>query len=176
MQSLRRRVHTYLAVEAWPGRFASPINIAVMLLILVSLTADILETEEALRHWGPAFAAIELVVLVVFTAEYVLRAWSCVERERYSGAVGRLRYLVSFYALIDLLAILPSYVAVLGIDLTWLRTARLFSHPQVRALRSLLGRGRDTSRRRSESALRASGQPRPDGSLDRARRDGDLRG
>ena len=119
-------MHTYLAVEAWPGRYASPVNIIVMILILVSLTADVLRTEERLGHWTPGFEALEIIVLVVFTGEYLLRAWSCVERERYSGVTGRLRYLVSFYALIDLVAILPSYFYMLGVDLTWLRAARLF--------------------------------------------------
>jgi voltage-gated potassium channel len=56
----------------------------------------------------------------------VLRAWVCTSNPRYSGGAGRLRYLFSFFALIDLAAVLPSLIALGGLNLTWLRSARIF--------------------------------------------------
>jgi voltage-gated potassium channel len=64
----------------------------------------------------------------VFVVEYLARAWVCVEdpRGRYRGAGGRLRYLASPLALIDLIAIVPTLVALLSplsTDQLWLLRA-----------------------------------------------------
>ena len=58
----------------------------------------------------------EVIVVVIFTLEYVLRLLV---------ADKKLRFILSFYGLIDLLAILPFYVAS-GMDLRSLRVFRLF--------------------------------------------------
>jgi voltage-gated potassium channel len=59
----------------------------------------------------------------------VLRAWTCVDyrNKQYSHPIwGRLRYLVSFFAIIDLLAVLPALLGLLGaVDLRILRLVRL---------------------------------------------------
>lgn len=69
---------------------------------------------------------VDLVVVLVFVAEYLLRAWSCVEDPRYRHPiVGRLRYVSSPMAIVDLLAILPSVVPFFGYSLRTLRLARL---------------------------------------------------
>jgi len=59
--------------------------------------------------------------------EYLLRVWACVEDRRYQGALrGRLRFLFTAQALIDLLAILPFYLTFLTLDLRFMRALRLF--------------------------------------------------
>jgi voltage-gated potassium channel len=66
----------------------------------------------------------------VFTFEYLARVWAAVERDdgRYRAPVrGRIRYMVSPLALIDLLAILPFYLTFLvPLDLRFMRIFRLF--------------------------------------------------
>ena len=59
---------------------------------------------------------IEVVTVVVFSIEYVLRL---------VAAPRRLAYVFSFYGLVDLLAILPFYVGS-GVDLRSVRIFRLF--------------------------------------------------
>jgi voltage-gated potassium channel len=65
--------------------------------------------------------------VAVFSVEYVLRVWSSTVELRYKNPVtGRLKYMFTFGALIDLLAILPSYLhAIIGLDLRVLRILRL---------------------------------------------------
>ena len=60
--------------------------------------------------------------------EYVLRLLVCPFDPRYSSPVrGRVRYVFSYLAVIDLLAILPFYLPVLiPFDLRFLRIVRLF--------------------------------------------------
>ena len=74
---------------------------------------------------GPA--QLEDFSLVVFTAEYLLRIWSCDVDPRYRGAfLGRLRYVLTPLALIDLLVILPTYaILAFPADHRLLRSLRL---------------------------------------------------
>jgi voltage-gated potassium channel len=62
----------------------------------------------------------------VFTVEYLLRILSCTNDPRYRRPIlGRLRWAITPYALIDLLAILPAYLPMVGVDLRSLRAIRL---------------------------------------------------
>jgi voltage-gated potassium channel len=83
----------------------------------------------------------------VFTIEYAARVWCSVERDdgRYRHPVrGRLRYVLSPLALIDLLAILPFYLTqLLPVDLRFMRVFRLlviFKLTRYHSSMILLGR------------------------------------
>lgn len=89
----------------------------------------ILESEPALgTRYAPFFTAFEAFSVAVFTVEYVLRLWSITANPAYRRPVaGRLRYVVTPYAVIDLLAILPFYLPLLiPVDLRILRVLLLF--------------------------------------------------
>jgi voltage-gated potassium channel len=65
-------------------------------------------------HYGGVFLAIELLALVVFSAEYALRLWTAVEHPLYRHlphAQARLRYATGSPGLIDLIAVLPFWFA-----------------------------------------------------------------
>jgi voltage-gated potassium channel len=72
------------------------------------------------------FSIFECVSVIIFTIEYLARAWSCVEKPQYAKPVsGRLRFLIAPLAVIDLLAVLPFYLPFVGIDLRFLRILRM---------------------------------------------------
>lgn len=79
---------------------------------------------------GDFFDWFELVSVIIFAGEYMLRVWSCVEEpgDAYGGHVkGRIRYMLTRLAIIDLVAFLPFYLSTLfGVDLRFLRVIRLF--------------------------------------------------
>ena len=89
-----------------------------------------METVEEIYEVAPlAFQTFDTVSVAIFTVEYVLRVWSCTAEEKYGHPVwGRLRFAVTPVLFIDLLAILPFYVALLApvglIDLRILRFLR----------------------------------------------------
>ena len=56
------------------------------------------------------FYYLEFVSVLIFTAEYFCRIWSVGEENAYAGVLGRLRFAVTFYALVDLATIVPFYV------------------------------------------------------------------
>ncbi|MEM1400924.1 MAG: cyclic nucleotide-gated ion channel [Pseudomonadota bacterium] len=128
--SLRRTVHELLdgQTEETPAQRLTDQVLA--LLIVISVTAVVLETvPEIAAQYGDLLFAVELVMVAIFTVEYVLRLWSCVERK---GALGqnpvtaRASYAVQPLPLIDLISILPFYIGgALGLDLRLMRLFRL---------------------------------------------------
>lgn len=115
-----------------PGRGSDPLSrwfdVGIRALIGLNVLAVIVETVPAVQSAaGPALRGFELFSVAVFSVEYLARLWSCTEADRFRGAVrGRLRFALSPLGLIDLLAVLPAYLPLLGADLRMLRGARLF--------------------------------------------------
>lgn len=108
--------------SAWVGGF-------IALLVVLNLIAMILESVEALAAEHESFFfAFELASVALFTLEYLLRLWSCTERPAYRGPLlGRLRFVLTPLALIDLVAIGPFFLRMFfSVDLRVLRALRLF--------------------------------------------------
>ncbi len=123
---LRRRL--YLLLESNATFAARMIDAFIMALISLNVAAIVLESVESVYAvWEPQFLAFETFSVLAFTVEYLLRVWTCVEDPRYSHPVrGRLRYMASFMALVDLAAILPFYLSFfLPLDSRLLRVLRL---------------------------------------------------
>lgn len=76
----------------------------------------------------PFFDGFELFSIIIFSMEYLSRVWVCVEGPRYQTSVkGRLKYMVSPMAIVDLIAVLPFYLGMFfTIDTRFLRVLRLF--------------------------------------------------
>ncbi len=127
-RSYRRRVYE-LFEPRLGGRAGRAVDWAILLLIAVNVTAVMLETVEPIfARYAQAFHWLEVVSVAIFTVEYAARIWSAVEAEEYSAPIrGRVRFALKFLVLIDLLAILPFYLAALGVglDLRFLRALRL---------------------------------------------------
>lgn len=117
MAKWRRAI--YAALEQGPhgDRSSRIVSGSLVALILVNLVAVILESVPALdRDYHLTFMAIELVSLVVFTAEYLLRIFVAPEHEPYKHLPGlrcRLRYAGSVAGIVDLLAVLPFWFGLL---------------------------------------------------------------
>jgi voltage-gated potassium channel len=126
--TLRKRLAKVLEVEDGDVGFERAFNIFLLVLILTNVVAVILETVESLRaQYGCIFDALEVFSVAVFSIEYLLRLWTCVETETYRRPfIGRIRYIFSFMALVDLAAILPAYIPfLLPVDLRFMRAMRL---------------------------------------------------
>ena len=90
---------------------------ALIGVILLSVAAAVTDTLPGTsRAWDLALVLIEVVCVGLFTVEYIARVWIAVEDRagRYDQPFwGRLRYMATPMAIIDLLAILPTYLSVL---------------------------------------------------------------
>ncbi|QSE96421.1 ion transporter [Fulvivirga lutea] len=91
-------------------------DLSIQFLIFISLLSFSFET---LPNYPPKFYSIlntiEVFTVILFTIEYFLRIWL---------EPNKLRFILSFYGLIDLLAILPFYIST-GLDLRSIRALRL---------------------------------------------------
>ncbi len=124
---MKARVHSVL--ERTDGR-VSAFDLFIITLICLNVVALIVETVEEIHEVSPFFfQTFDTVSVAIFTIEYVLRIWSCTSEEKYGHPLwGRLRFAVTPVVFIDLLAILPFYVALLApvglVDLRVLRFLR----------------------------------------------------
>jgi voltage-gated potassium channel len=110
------------------------VNILLASLILLNVTAVVLETVESLaKRWQRELDLFDGVSIIIFTIEYALRLWSCTADARYTRPIrGRVAFALKPMAIIDLLAIAPYYLsAFFALDLRVLRALRLYRMVRV---------------------------------------------
>ncbi|AZO76578.1 MULTISPECIES: cyclic nucleotide-gated ion channel [unclassified Bosea (in: a-proteobacteria)] len=116
--SWRRRAHLIIDRGAGDDLSAKLVHGGLVTLIVVNIAALVLESVPSLAAaHGRAFYWIELVSAVLFTLEYAVRLWTAPEHARYrdlSDWAARRAYALSPPALLDFLATVPLYTALLG--------------------------------------------------------------
>ncbi|MHC4910444.1 MAG: ion transporter [Planctomycetota bacterium] len=101
--SQRERVHEIIFEADTPAGKA--FDVALILLIVLSVMAVVLDSVESIRaDFGTQLDLFEWVFTILFTIEYGLRLMS-VNRP--------IRYAISFFGVVDLLAILPTYLSLI---------------------------------------------------------------
>lgn len=92
-------------IFGWETPAGKLFDIVLIVSILLSVVALMLESvTEIAQDYAQTLRMVEWGFTVLFTLEYVARLYSARERWRYMG---------SFYGIVDLLSILPSYLALL---------------------------------------------------------------
>lgn len=105
-------------VERDDTRAGRTFDLVVLALIVISLVALSVETLPGLPAGVTAGLRLaEAVITVLFTVEYGMRL---------AAAQRKWRYVFSFYGIVDLVAIVPFYISLGGIDLLAVRAVRLF--------------------------------------------------
>lgn len=103
-------------IESQESKAGYFFDLFIQVLIVLSLIAFAFDTIPDLNESFRSFLNVfELVSVIIFSIEYILRV--------YVSDV-KLRYIFSFYGIIDILAILPFYLSG-AIDLRSLRIVRL---------------------------------------------------
>jgi len=99
----RRQLHEIIFEADTPGGKA--FDIALLICIALSITAVLLESVVDIRiRYGTLLRLFEWIITLLFTIEYILRLIA-VERPW--------RYALSFFGLVDFLAIVPSYLSLI---------------------------------------------------------------
>ena len=125
---LRLQVYNLLRPVSSGSPAGRVIEVTLIVLIFINIIALVLESVATINaKYGELFVVLEVVSVAIFTVEYLLRVWSSVENPKVKNPVtGRLRYMGSTMAVIDLFAILPFYLSFLPVDLRFIRIIRLF--------------------------------------------------
>lgn len=111
---------------------ARQLDSLIIMLIGLSIVAVILESEQEIAtEFHTAFWWFEIFSTTIFSLEYLTRLWTCVEEERFKHPLwGRLRYIFTPMALVDLIAILPFFLGLMidasKVDARFVRGIRLF--------------------------------------------------
>jgi voltage-gated potassium channel len=126
---LKKRIFYILDATIEGGKVGRAFNGFIMLLIVINVGFVILETIKGVSSRYQEFIDLfETFSVLIFTAEYLLRLWTCTIDIRYKNPVwGRIKFIFSPLILIDLMAILPFYIPmIIPLDLIFLRALRLF--------------------------------------------------
>ncbi len=112
---------------AWPWRGLSPVNMAVFSAIIVTSIIAIVETEPTVADGRQGlFDLVEWFIGLIFTVEYLARAWTAAENPRFGpGWRGLWRYMRTPIAIIDLISIMTSFVTPGHLQPYLLRAFRL---------------------------------------------------
>lgn len=130
-QGLKRRVYQVLEVAHPDDRLSRIIDRSLVVLIVANVVAVVIETVEPIHaRYASEFWVFEVASVAIFTVEYLLRMWVCNEHlslARDGPIEARLKFAVTPFALIDLAAIVPFYIALIlpFADLRLLRVFRL---------------------------------------------------
>ncbi len=125
------RVYDLLEGSWQSSIFGRAINLFMIVLISANVLVVILYSVPDFRELlQPIAYPFELFSIVVFSIEYLLRLWCCVAAPAgmYSHPVkGRLKWMATPLALIDLAAVAPFYLSLVvpGLDLRFLRAFRI---------------------------------------------------
>jgi voltage-gated potassium channel len=122
---LKARIYGILEPGDDDSKYFDPF---IMGLIVLNVTAVVLETVESIhKPYASLFSAFEIFSVAVFSFEYLLRVWSCTVNPRFKDPVhGRLRFMVTPMAIVDLFVVLPFYLPFVIADLRFMRAVRLF--------------------------------------------------
>ncbi len=125
-----RRSTMFRMIRGGPALVAA-LDYGFIALITLNVIAVILETVKSIHDPAKGlFRWFEVFSVIVFTIEYLVRLYFSPQHEsgRYRHPVrGRLLWALSPLALVDLLAVLPFYISLIGlsVDLRFLRALRL---------------------------------------------------
>lgn len=125
---MRKRFYKLVEPSTKKGDKDHYFDIFIMTLIILNVMAFILATDQTIgNRYSSFFNLFEIFSVVIFTIEYLLRLWTCVENPKYQHPItGRIKFMFSPMAIVDLLAILPFYLPFVGVDLRVLRILRTF--------------------------------------------------
>lgn len=129
-KSFRHRVYAFLESSVPGDHYGYAFDAFMIALIVANVAAIVLETVQSIAaSYGELFFLFEIVSVAIFTVEYLLRVWACTANtaEGFGHPIaGRIRYILTPLAIIDLLAFIPFYLsAFIGVDLRLLRLFRL---------------------------------------------------
>lgn len=126
--SIKQRMFQILEVGTHDDKLNKVYDLCMIVLIVFNVIFLCLETVQGIeKRLHPFFSIFEWVSVILFTVEYGLRLWVCTETPSGKGATqDRLKFMISFMGLVDLLSFLPFYLFLYIPTAKFLSIIRLF--------------------------------------------------
>ena len=127
-RTFRQRVHALVFPSEYGGTLHHIFDNFIVFWVIVSVVAVVLESVQSVHYLlNLEFIVLDSIAVGVFTIEYCLRMYCCVENPAMRNALwGRVKYAKSTSSIIDLLAVLPFFIEAFLHHLVDLRFLRIF--------------------------------------------------
>lgn len=126
LSRIKSRIYNTIRDDDQNDLISNIFDATIIILIIINIISIIAYTFTLPEYLYKVIDKIELVSVVFFTIEYVLRIWTAdLMYPNLSPAKSRLKYMFSFMCMIDLISILPFYLPfIFPVDLLVLRGLR----------------------------------------------------
>ena len=129
-RTFRQRVHALMFDSPYGGKLQGIFDAFIGVCVMISVLAVVMESVQSVSYMlNMEFVILDAVAVGIFTLEYCMRMYSCVEEPGFKHAIaGRFKQARSASTMIDFLAILPFFLEVFLhhlLDLRFLRVFRL---------------------------------------------------
>lgn len=127
--TLRKKLYRILEPSEKGGFMERIFEWILVIIITLNIVLILLDSMiEMHEQYDAIFHSFEVFSVAFFTIEYLARIYSIVEKPGFHDPVtGRIRFMKSTLAIIDLLSFLPFYLTFLPVDLRFLRIVRLMA-------------------------------------------------
>lgn len=108
---IKRRIFEVIQIGKKEDLISRLFDIFIVTIIIINLAGTMASTFDELKPYENVLNAIETITVIIFSIEYILRLWT--SDLLYTGnskAKALIKYIFSFYGLIDLLTIIPFYL------------------------------------------------------------------
>jgi len=110
----RRRIFNIIQIGNKDDFWSKSFDYLIVFVILLNLTVTLLSTFDSLQSYSGVFKVVELVTIVFFTIEYILRLWTAdYLYPNVPRVTAVFRFVFSFLGIIDLLTFLPYYLPII---------------------------------------------------------------
>ena len=112
MRDLRHRIFNIIEIGNKNDIPSSLFDKAIVAVILANLLVTLLQTFDQMSPYMGILNAVELITIILFTIEYILRVWTAdyLYPDEKNTLRSRFKFIVSIYGLIDLFTIIPYFL------------------------------------------------------------------
>ncbi|MBR4993299.1 MAG: ion transporter [Lachnospiraceae bacterium] len=131
MNKYRERIFNIIQIGTKDNLISRSFDIFIVIVIMLNLFVTLFSTYDVSAKYEGTISVIELITVIIFTIEYILRLWTADFLYPGETRIGsRFKFATSFYGLIDLLTFLPYYLPFVfpagAVAFRMLRVIRIF--------------------------------------------------
>lgn len=113
MEKIRKRLFEILQIGNKNDKASLVFDVFIVCVVLVNLFVMLFLTFEESAPYRDNLEIIELITIIIFTIEYILRVWTAPSMyPELSKGRAVWTFVVSFYGIIDLLSFVPYYMPI----------------------------------------------------------------
>ena len=124
---MREKIFNIIQIGDKSNRLSRAFDLFITITIISNILVTFMQTFEQLAPLSGVFSVVETITVLIFCIEYMLRIWTA--EFLYPGmrkSCARLKFLISFDGIVDLLTIIPAFFLSGFVIFRMLRVARIF--------------------------------------------------